>query len=46
MTLGSTFVDIVGTRHIDLIEVPALVALVYVVLWLRPRLFPAGQQAE
>ena len=34
---GQALAGIVG----PLIEVPALVALVYVALWLRPRLFPA-----
>ena len=36
-TSGQALAGIVG----PLIEVPALVALVYVALWLRPRLFPA-----
>jgi ACR3 family arsenite transporter len=38
-TSGQALAGIVG----PLIEVPALVALVYVALWLRPRLFPARQ---
>jgi len=37
-TSGQALAGIVG----PLIEVPALVALVYVALWLRPRLFPVG----
>ncbi len=42
-TSGQALAGIVG----PLIEVPALVALVYVALWLRPRLFPgAAPQAS
>ncbi|TFC58307.1 ACR3 family arsenite efflux transporter [Cryobacterium sp. TMT2-15-1] len=42
-TSGQALAGIVG----PLIEVPALVALVYVALWLRPRLFPgAGAPAS
>ena len=37
-TSGQALAGIVG----PLIEVPVLVALVYVALWLRPRLFPAA----
>jgi ACR3 family arsenite transporter len=40
-TSGQALAGIVG----PLIEVPALVALVYVALWLRPRLFPAQTSA-
>ena len=39
-TSGQALAGIVG----PLIEVPVLVALVYVALWLRPRLFPATTQ--
>ena len=41
-TSGQALAGIVG----PLIEVPVLVALVYVALWLRPRLFPADRTAR
>jgi len=41
-TSGQALAGIVG----PLIEVPALVALVYVALWLRPRLFPSRLAPE
>jgi ACR3 family arsenite transporter len=41
-TSGQALAGIVG----PLIEVPALIALVYAALWLRPRLFPARTATE
>ncbi|WP_371029875.1 ACR3 family arsenite efflux transporter [Pseudoclavibacter sp. JSM 162008] len=41
-TSGQALAGIVG----PLIEVPVLVALVYVALWLRPRLFPGERRQE
>lgn len=41
-TSGQALAGIVG----PLIEVPVLVALVYVALWLRPRLFPVARTAQ
>jgi ACR3 family arsenite transporter len=42
VTSGQALAGVVG----PLIEVPALVALVYVALWARPRLFRTSQQQE